>query len=64
MEKIYDAVVLHLQRQRDHEEALDLWKAIWSRYELRGPDAVKQLFAERLVAPNDKDRAVREEDDE
>jgi len=60
MKAIEAAVTSKLQAQRGHEEALALWKALWSAYEHGGVEGAQEHLDGLRQVPGDDDGAAEE----
>jgi hypothetical protein len=55
MSELFDVVEKRLQKEKDHEETVALWRSIFARYEESGTDGVEQLMDELLIVPEESE---------
>lgn len=60
MKAIEAAVMSKLQAQRGQEEAVALWKALWSAYERGGAEGAQQHLEGLRQLPDEDDGAAEE----
>jgi hypothetical protein len=63
MRKLQQAVLKHLQAQREPDGAIALWKKICTAFEKGGSSAVDEFLARLAVWPASANDAVGDDDD-
>jgi hypothetical protein len=51
MSELFEAVERRLQKEKDQDETVTLWRSIWARYEQDGLDGVQELMDSLLIVP-------------
>jgi hypothetical protein len=53
MSELFEAVEKRLQKEKDHDETVALWRRIWVQYEQEGLDGVQDLAEGLLMVPKE-----------
>jgi len=53
MSELLEAVEKLLQREKDHDATVNLWRRVWARYEQGDTEGVQDLIDGLLILPGD-----------
>ena len=53
MSELFEAVEERLQKDKDQNETVTLWRSIWERYEQDGLDGVQEMMDNLLMVPEE-----------